>query len=350
MSPICKPDGERQGFVNFFAKGNPVTLGTKEVSAKSTEQPEMQVVFTYDFSLQQHEVTREEFMSLMKGFDFLKDNKPVTNITFFDAVLYANAKSVAEGLDTVYSYEGLSINSNGNCIGMDGFKFHGNVDGYRLPTEAEWVYVASLVWDVEKSWNASNSGNVIHEVCTKASSKNEICDMAGNAMEWVNDWLGFFRDTTMTNFAGAIQGGALEERVVKGGAFFTEKNFLNYYSRGGVYAVTPASKSDYVGFRLAIGPIPEASYLNYDGGSEISTLNIVATAQKVKKKAGTFRGKLAFRNDASKNLVYVNYASPQLFAVEIQDTLNVFHPDISPDGNRVAFCTKIEGVSGKSEL
>ena len=59
---------------------------------------------------------------------------------------------------------------------------------------------------------------------------------------------------------------------------------------------------------------------------------------------------LAFRNDISGNLAYINYNDGTLSVTEIEDTLEVYHPDISPDGKHVAFCTRFEGIAGESRL
>ena len=47
---------------------------------------------------------------------------------------------------------------------------------------------------------------------------------------------------------------------------------------------------------------------------------------------------------------FVDYSNGALSVVEIEDTLNAYHPDISPDGKKVAFSTGLEGVSGKSTV
>ena len=52
----------------------------------------------------------------------------------------------------------------------------------------------------------------------------------------------------------------------------------------------------------------------------------------------------------TKNLAYVDFRRSSPRVVEIKDSLNVFHPDISPNGKLVAFSTGQEGVSGKSAL
>jgi uncharacterized protein (TIGR02171 family) len=60
--------------------------------------------------------------------------------------------------------------------------------------------------------------------------------------------------------------------------------------------------------------------------------------------------KLVFRNDASGNIAFIDYSGGSPSVVEIEDTLDAYHPVISPDGKKVAFCTRFEGVSGKSRL
>jgi Formylglycine-generating sulfatase enzyme. len=48
-----------------------------------------------------------------------------------------------------------------------------------------------------------NSDYQLHAVCSIEVSENIPCDMAGNVMEWVNDWLVYFRDTSVTNYVGS---------------------------------------------------------------------------------------------------------------------------------------------------
>jgi hypothetical protein len=105
-----------------------------------------------------------------------------------------------------------------------------------------------------------------------------------------------------------------------------------------------------VGFRLAFGKIPDAIWMGTDGRANASVVIPIANSSTIHDLTGTYRAKLAFRNDLSGNLAYVDYSSGILSVTEIVDTMEVFHPEISPDGNRVAFCTGLEGVSGKSSL
>lgn len=343
------------GMIPVASSGQHVFLGMNGDAAKANERPLMQVHFNYDFSMGQHEVTCGEFNSLMAPTTglFLQcagDNIPATNLTYYDAVLYANMRSKMEGLDTVYTYVQAILDAEKHCMGLDGFTFHPDVDGYRLPTEAEWVYAASLNWNPGLSWNADNSNYVLHDVCTIFSEVNGFCDMTGNAMEWVNDWLGNFRDTVVLNYVGAPDGGSLGERIVKGGGYHADAASIKLYHRGDVYTVTSSTRADYVGFRIAFGKIPNASWMGANGNVMMSRMIPLVNSAKIHSLTGTYRTKLVFRNDMTGNLAFINFFNGLLSVVEIVDTLDAFHPDISPDGNKVAFCTGLEGVPGKSAI
>ena len=341
-------DESHAGMMLVKAAGKSTVLGSNRFS-KTDEFPEMKVLFSYDFSIGEHEVTCDEYNSQASHPQKCSGNVPVTNVTYFDAALFANEKSKAEGLDTAYEYASAVFSEAGNCTDLGGFAFHPERNAYRLPTEAEWILVASQDFRQSVSWNADNSDYRLHSVCS-VPDKSEICDMAGNAMEWVNDWKGMFRDTLLSNFVGASDGGSLGERVLKGGSFRNAPGAMTPYSRGDVYAVTSSTFADYVGFRLALGKIPDAIYLDKNGQASDSPVRIKASSYDLKNRLGSLRAKLVFRKDDSGNLAFVNYWNASLSVTEIPDTLDAYHPAISPDGKRVAFCTRPEGISGRSDL
>ena len=353
-APIEDEKDSLSGMVPVKALNLKTVLGTVSEAARANERPAMQVNFSYDFLLGKNEVTCAEFDSLMNsvtgvGLNCEDGYFPATNVTYYDAVLFANVRSKAEGFDTAYTYTKAVFDAEKHCMNLEGFAYHPEAKAYRLPTEAEWVFVASMNWNPENGWTAENSDYKLQPVCGKANA-NEICDMAGNAMEWVNDWLGNFRDTALTNYVGSPDGGALDQRVVKGGSFRNTVESINLYSRGDVYAVTSSTRADYVGFRLAFGAIPDAVWMGNDGRANSSRVVPLANSAKMRSLLGTYKAKLAFRNDLSGNLAYVDYSSGVISVAEIVDTIDVFHPEISPDGMRVAFCTGLEGVSGKSAV
>ena len=360
ISPVCISRKNcsdvdlQEGFALIRSAEKQTVLGTNSKSAKANERPQMNVSFTYNFQLGIHEVTCGEFNNLMGGkkgvnLDCEKDSLPAVNVTYYDAVLYANAKSKKAGMDTAYSYTSAEFDKNGHCILLNGITLR-EVDAFRLPTEAEWVFAAGLLNDVENSWNSENSEFKTHEVCSKKDA-NGLCDLFGNVTEWVYDYLGhFYSDKTVTNFVGGIDGGSLGERVLKGGSYRSEPSSMNLYSRGDVYAVTGMSSADYVGFRLAYGKIENPIWLDDSGDWFAGNATVVASVKTISSILGVSKPKLAFRNDATGNLAFVDFKSVSPVVVEIKDTINVYHPDISPDGKKVAFCTWQEGISGKSSL
>jgi len=106
-------------------------------------------------------------------------------------------------------------------------------------------------------------------------------------MEWVNDLLGNLLDTSVTNSVGAPDGGSLGQRVVKGGSYKNDPSNIMRYSRGDVYAVTSATKAEYVGFCLAFWSISTPLWVSSIGVSS-SRVSIVASSSQVKSIMGTY--------------------------------------------------------------
>lgn len=353
--PAVFPDSLHEGMLRIVPAGEMALLGSNDADARANEKPQMAVSLDYDYSLDIHEVTCGDFLRVLKedGFEYLKtcesDSLPVVSVTYYDAVLYANARSKAEGLDTMYYYVDRNFLRGGNCISMEGLKFLATVNGYRLPTEAEWIYAASKEWNPASGWNSSNSDGELHKVCSSEPDERGFCDLAGNALEWTNDWLGQLKDTTVSNFIGSARANDLGEVVVKGGYYSTSAEGNKLYSRGDVYTVSAQSTTFYLGFRLAFGSIPGAFSMKGEGEGE-SFVYIESSVDRIKETMGTFRAKVAFRNDPTGNLAFLDYSQNIPQVIELIDTIQVYHPDISPDGSKVAFCTGLEGVGGKSSL
>lgn len=339
-------DSLHKEMIRVKANGAHTFLGSDFKFAKSNEKPVMRVMFDYDFSIGSHEVTCGEFGDK----ECSSDDVPVSNVTFYDAVLFANARSKKEGFDTAYVYTKKVVDDKGHCIGMENLEFKANVNAYRLPTEAEWVLVANQNWNPQESWNSTNSDFKKNKVCSIESAKDIVCDMAGNVAEWVNDWMGYLADTTITNFIGSVPKGTQGERIVKGGSYRNNPQDMYVYTRGDIYTVVSSTKADYVGFRLAFGAIPHAKTLDVDRVLSSGDNFLKATLEAMKKVTGSYLTKLAFRDDITGNLTFVDYSDGFFDFTIISDTIDVYHPDISPDGKLVAFCTKQEGVSGVSRL
>lgn len=347
-------EGKFEGMLFVGATGKKSSLGTNDISAKMLERPKMNVEFSYDFYMDRHEVICKRFNDVMRKVSGVKvscnqDSLPAANVTFYDAVLYANALSKKNELDTAYEYTSAEFDKSKHCVNMKSFKFKPQANGFRLPTEAEWTFVAAKNWNPEMSWNGLYSGNVVHKVCSLNESESAFCDMAGNMLEFVNDRYASFRDTSVVNFVGSIDGDAIGSCVVKGGSYFSSPASMHLYNRGDTYPILSSTKGDYLGFRLVSGSIPDATWFTDNGSSVSAPITPLIDASEVRQLTDSYNAKLAFRNDVSGNLVYVDFAKTSK-VVEIEDKIDVYHPDISPDGKRVAFCTSMEGLLKESSV
>ncbi len=131
---------------------------------------------------------------------------------------------------------------------------------YRLPTEAEWEYVArggkqsqdykysgSNNID-EVAWYTGNSGGNTHPVGTKASNELGIYDMSGNVWEWCSDLYdkNYYTYSPQNNPQGSARSTG---RVLRGGSWFNIADYCRVANRLGNY---PFSIYNYYGFRIAL--------------------------------------------------------------------------------------------------
>lgn len=112
---------------------------------------------------------------------------PVESVSWYDVVAFANVLSASEGLDACYDC------SPGPCTPAEDLY---GCTGYRLPTEAEWEYVArcgeSWVYpggdDPDLvAWTGQNSGGQTQPVATKEPNACGLYDLGGNVHEWISD-------------------------------------------------------------------------------------------------------------------------------------------------------------------
>ena len=213
------------------------TMGSP-ASERQRQKDEAQHPVTLDaFYLSPHEVSQEEYQSVTgKNPSYFKGAKlPVENISWYDAIEYANLLSKKHGLTPAYSVQGQSVT------------WDRAANGYRLPTEAEWEYAAragtatvfyaggqitsrdanfegSYPYLIEENYVHHRNSDVVVSsnrgatmpVDTLAANRFGLHHMQGNVSEWCFDYYAAY-DAAQTNNPAGPQSGTF--RVNRGGAY-----------------------------------------------------------------------------------------------------------------------------------
>jgi uncharacterized protein (TIGR02171 family) len=361
------------GMKKISAAGMFFPQGWNNPQASYDERPGMESRFTYDYWLDSTEVTQKQYYELTKrrpvaaGSQYgVGDDYPVYYVSWFDAVLYCNARSRAEALDTVYVYSGRRQVSGGRVCELTGIRADVSKDGYRLPTESEWEYAArgglsALPYSAAAdsvsacyyAWFSSNSSNKTHTVAARLPNSFGIYDMAGNVFEWTNDWKCLYNGKNISNPLGAHDPGNEYEKVIKGGSYNYSLRYLRPSHRSATYATMLSSANEYVGFRCARGVISNGCYIGImDSVFTTNQAGIISSAYDLCRSIGTSDLKLVSVNVSGTNrtLCYVDFSRVFPYVAEYLDDRNVYHPAISPDGRYVAYCSRNEGQSGPSKI
>ena len=175
---------------------------------------------------------------------------PVYDVSWYEAVKWANARSEKEGLSPCYTVSGTAYRTGQSDPGCNW-----NANGYRLPTEAEWEKAARggaaghrFPWsdtdEIDESRaNCDDQYDGTTPVRSFAPNGYGLYDMAGNVWEWCGDWYG-------SELPGGVdpRGPASGSyRVPRGGGWYGHAYYCRVANRNYDW---PDDADLYLGFRL----------------------------------------------------------------------------------------------------
>jgi formylglycine-generating enzyme required for sulfatase activity len=230
------------------------------------------------FRISQYEITRAQYVAIMGAGSDPSDSlyssgpeDPVQRVNWYQAISFCNKLSLAESLEPAYHVSGVDFATLTYAeipitpsVPWDAVAVDWSANGYRLPTEAEWVWAAigatAGTTAHTKAFSGSDGGNAIGDyawtfensqlrntsqpVGTRLANELGLFDMSGNVWEWTWDWYGTYPTGAVTDYRGA---GMSWLRSAHGGSWFNDASFAAPAFR---HHSSPDSQNRRIGFRV----------------------------------------------------------------------------------------------------
>jgi formylglycine-generating enzyme required for sulfatase activity len=227
-----------------FLMGSPASE-VYEPRETESERPQHTVILT-GFYMAKYQITQKQYRTVMgtnpsyfnggsgraPASGEIQDNRPVEQVSWYDAVEFCNKLSATEKLEPVYTISNR-VPAAGYPITSATVTANWNKNGYRLPTEAQWEYACRAGTTTafndgqsflsgspsNAAWHILNSGNITHEVGRKQHNNWGLYDMHGNVKEWCWDYYDehAYTDNLSQNPPGPSSGYG---RVIRGGFYY----------------------------------------------------------------------------------------------------------------------------------
>ncbi len=252
--------------MKLFAPGRFIMGAPRHEKGQRANEFLKEIILRKRFYSSLTEVTIEQFTEFKgKSNTIRNQNLPISNVSWIDAISFCNWLSEKEGLDSVYmfnneKYVGANLQNN----------------GYRLPTEAEWEWLARKAErnSITKfSWGKTlpipkMAGNLADEsvigfkelyipnykdnhrgLAPVGSFKRDISglyDLTGNVKEWVHDY--YLVSVPKSNMIYYDPSGPKKGvgHVVKGSSYLS----ATLQEVRASYRDSEVNKKDDIGFRI----------------------------------------------------------------------------------------------------
>ncbi len=241
-----------------FIPGGTFYMGSPETEeGRFDHETRRSSTLTRGYWIGETEVTQRQWQRVVEvnpsWFHRCGGDCPVEQVSWWEAILFANELSKLSNLDPCYKADcqGLPGTLGFRCL--TDVQRTDSCDGYRLPTSAEWeraaragttgaTYAGNVLRPMacedptmdKIAWYCGNSDGTTHPVGMKLGNRWGLHDMHGNVMEWVDDPIRWNQQSP-------------GERICRGGSW----NLNGQAGRAAsVHSLVPEARSATHGFRL----------------------------------------------------------------------------------------------------